>query len=450
MKKTLFLTALVLSTLTVKGGSAVFNIKNAGGKPVFFQPQDSSKFITIASRDTTFSYSLDKPRYFNLVIDGSRYMALYCSTGSTTTVSIASDGSATLDGTYKAENTFMQQHPFNCTTPQSIIPYSREWTEYNEKVLATCLGELQTSGLDAEFRKVHATYLKNTFLYQRINGAQTSLTFSPEISQKIELAPDYYDFLKDVTFDDALILSYPKWFDAINMSFEEMERHGFIATSPDNYMSVYASSIANPTLRTNYIVGMVELTLRKGYYTDVIKQYDALLSLTEGDRSLRRMAELKAMAEEVKASDKLTGSQLPFFTGNTVDGQSYSLADFKGRYIMIDFWFTGCVPCKAEMPFYDRLADELAYTGIQFLSISLDTGKQLMDTWKKMMASRAPSKVLYLNIPGGFKSDFIKQTGIKSVPRLMIVGKDGTIIDACAKRPSDPKLKAQLMALVEK
>ena len=99
------------------------------------------------------------------------------------------------------------------------------------------------------------------------------------------------------------------------------------------------------------------------------------------------------------------------------------------------------------MPYYDRLADELAATGIQFLSISLDTGNQLMATWKKMMTSRAPSNVLYLNIPGGFKSDFIKQTGIKSVPRLMIVDKDGTIIDSCAKRPSDPKLKAKLSSL---
>ena len=447
MKRILIIAALAISTLTVKAGSAVFTIRNAGGKPVFFQPQDSSKFITIAARDTTFSYGVDKPRYFNLVIDGSRYIPLYCTPGCTTSITIATDGTATLDGTFKSENTFMEQHPFNCTTPQSIVPYSRDWTEYNERVLATRLDELQASGLNAEFRKVHAAYLNNTFLYQRINGAQTSLTFSPEISQTIELAPDYYDFLKDVKFNDPLMLSYPKWFDTIDKSFEEMERHGFIPTSPDNYMSVYAGNITNPTLRSRYIVGMVELALRKGYYADVIAQYDNLLSLTEDDSLRGRMAELKAMAEEAKASDKLTGSQLPFFTGNTVDGRSYSLADFKGKYIMIDFWFTGCVPCKAEMPFYDRLADELADTGIQFLSISLDTGNQLMATWKKMMTSRAPSHVLYLNIPGGFKSNFIKQTGIKSVPRLMIVGKDGTIIDSCAKRPSDPKLKAKLKDL---
>ena len=447
MKRFLIIAALAISTLTVKAGSAVFNIKNAGGKPVFFQPQDSSKFITIASRDTTFSYGVDKPRYFNLVIDGSRYLPLFCTQGSTTTVTIAADGSATLDGTFKSENTFMQQHPFNCTTPQSIAPYSREWTEYNEKVLATRLNELHASDLNAEFKKVHAAYLSNTFLYQRINGAQTSLTFSPEISQKIELAPDYYDFLKDVKFDDPLMLSYPKWFDTIDKSFEEMERHGFIPTSPDSYMSVYARSIIDPTLRSQYIVSMVELSLRKGYYADVINQYDDLISLTTDDSLRNRMTELKAIAEKAKAADKLIGAQLPFFTGNTVDGKSYTLADFKGKYIVLDFWFTGCVPCKAEMPYYDRLADELAATGIQFLSISLDTGSQLMATWKKMMTSRAPSNVLYLNIPGGFKSDFIKQTGIKSVPRLMIVDKDGTIIDSCAKRPSDPKLKAKLSSL---
>ena len=107
MKRFLIIAALAISTLTVKAGSAVFNIKNAGGKPVFFQPQDSSKFITIASRDTTFSYGVDKPRYFNLVIDGSRYLPLFCTQGSTTTITIAADGTSTLEGTFKNENTFM-------------------------------------------------------------------------------------------------------------------------------------------------------------------------------------------------------------------------------------------------------------------------------------------------------------------------------------------------------
>lgn len=447
MKKLLFLAAVTLTSMTAMAGDAVFNIKNAGGKPVFFQPQDSSKFITITPSDTTFTYSLDKPRYFNIVTDGSRYLPLYCTPGCTTTVSIAADGTPAIDGTYKAENTFMQHHTFNCTTPQSIAPYSREWTEYNEKVLASHQDELRNSGLDPEFKKVHSAYLDYTFLYQRINGAQTSLTFSPKISQKIELAPDYYDFLKGVTFDNPLMLSYPKWFDTIDKALEEMERHGFITTTPDSYMTTYASHITNPELRSHYIVDMTALTLRKGYYADILTQHDDLLSLTEGDALRHEMAAMKAAAEKAKAEDKLTGSRLPFFTGNTVDGRSYSLSDFKGKYIMIDFWFTGCVPCKAEMPFYDRLADELADTGIQFLSVSLDTGNQLMNAWKKMMTSRAPSNVLYLNLPGGFKSDFIRQIGIKSVPRLMVIGKDGTIVDACAKRPSDPKLKALLRSL---
>ena len=64
-----------------------------------------------------------------------------------------------------------------------------------------------------------------------------------------------------------------------------------------------------------------------------------------------------------------------------------------------------------------------------------------------MVTSRAPSNVLYLNLPGAFKSDFIRQIGIMTVPRLMVIGKDGTIVDACAKRPSDPKLKALLRSL---
>ena len=55
---------------------------------------------------------------------------------------------------------------------------------------------------------------------------------------------------------------------------------------------------------------------------------------------------------------------------------------------------------------------------------------------------------LQLNVPGGFKSDLVKKYLIRGVPRIVIVDKEGKIVDANAKRPSDPKLKVRLKQLV--
>ncbi len=101
------------------------------------------------------------------------------------------------------------------------------------------------------------------------------------------------------------------------------------------------------------------------------------------------------------------------------------------------------------MPYFDRLAETFKDRPVQFLSVSLDTGEQLMAAWREIVSVKdGKSPVINLNLPGGFRSDFTARMNIHSVPRVVLVDKDGRIVDAYAKRPSDPKLKMQLEALV--
>lgn len=141
---------------------------------------------------------------------------------------------------------------------------------------------------------------------------------------------------------------------------------------------------------------------------------------------------------------------MPDFTAHTLDGRTVCMSDLKGQILILDFWFTGCVPCKAERPHFDRLARELKGRDVRFVSISLDTGVQLLSAWRKIAGtSDAESEVMDLNLDGGFKSDFVKRLNIRSVPRIMLVDRDGKIIDAYAKKPSDPKLRQQIEQLLD-
>lgn len=441
------LALLCLTAQRLNAQDAKISIRNMSEKAAFFQPQDSNKFAAIAAGDTVLKPAVGVARYFNLVTGDNRFYPIFCTPGSETMVTIKAGGRVEYGGTLAKENEFMMQHPFNCNVPGGVTPYSNEWTAYNKQRLSALQDSLRRLPLSDVFKKIHSTYLNTLFLYQRINGAQTSLTFSPEVGNKISLPEGYYDFLEGMSFDDEGMMFFPKWFDAIDKAFEEMERQGFIEASPDNYMTLYAERIANDRLRSEYILGMLDMALRRGYCADVARQSESLRKWMTDEKAKAAFDNLVKAAETAIAKDRLTGKPLPQFAANTIDGKTYRLSDFKGKYIMIDFWFTGCVPCKAEMPFYDKLADELKDHDIQFLSISLDTGSQLMETWRRMMTDRKPSNVLHVNIPNGFRSDFVKELGLKSVPRLMVIGKDGTVIDSCAKRPSDPKLKALLKAL---
>ena len=58
--------------------------------------------------------------------------------------------------------------------------------------------------------------------------------------------------------------------------------------------------------------------------------------------------------------------------------------------------------------------------------------------------------VLSVNLPDGFNSPLLGQLNIHGVPRIMLIDREGRIIDSYAKRPSDPKLSRQLKNLLEK
>src|SRR5690606_13575941 len=151
--------------------------------------------------------------------------------------------------------------------------------------------------------------------------------------------------------------------------------------------------------------------------------------------------------ELAKANAKLNGTLSPGFEYENHKGGKTKLSDFKGKYVYIDNWATWCGPCRAEIPHLKKVEEKFHAKNIEFVSISVDVKKDY-EKWKKFVAEKNLGGV-QLIADKDWKSDFILAYNINSIPRFLLIGPDGTIIDSNARRPSDPALAAQLETLLK-
>jgi thiol-disulfide isomerase/thioredoxin len=64
--------------------------------------------------------------------------------------------------------------------------------------------------------------------------------------------------------------------------------------------------------------------------------------------------------------------QVPALAFVDAEGSAKTLADFKGRVVLLNIWATWCVPCRAEMPALDRLQARLGGPDFQVVALSID------------------------------------------------------------------------------
>jgi thiol-disulfide isomerase/thioredoxin len=74
----------------------------------------------------------------------------------------------------------------------------------------------------------------------------------------------------------------------------------------------------------------------------------------------------KGIITSVKAADR---KQPGAVSGRTLDGEQVSLADFRGKIVVVNVWGSWCGPCRAEAPMLAQASRELARKGVVFLGI---------------------------------------------------------------------------------
>jgi thiol-disulfide isomerase/thioredoxin len=154
-------------------------------------------------------------------------------------------------------------------------------------------------------------------------------------------------------------------------------------------------------------------------------------------KNLEQIAEIRKKAAEWDAI--LPGKQAPDFTVVDMSGKEYTLSQFKGKYVFIDFWATWCGPCKQEIPFLKKMYEDYQKKNIVIMSISIDQDKK---EWEKMVTEEG---FAWLQLHDGNKEN--DKYVVRYIPSFILIDMDGKIIDPRAPNPSDPKLREMIDAL---
>jgi peroxiredoxin len=111
----------------------------------------------------------------------------------------------------------------------------------------------------------------------------------------------------------------------------------------------------------------------------------------------------------------------PGFTLTDMNGHPVSLADFRGKVVILDFWATWCPPCKREIPDFIELQSQYGSKGLQVIGIGLDEPEKLK--------AFALSNGMNYSVLMGTDDIAMKYGGISGIPTTFVIDKSGNIVN---------------------
>lgn len=113
---------------------------------------------------------------------------------------------------------------------------------------------------------------------------------------------------------------------------------------------------------------------------------------------------------------------------DALSGKPISMADLKGKVVVVDFWATWCGPCIAEMPKMKELYAQYKDKGVEFIGVSLDQ-PEARGGLTKLREYCEKEQITWPQYYQGnyWQSEFSSSWGINSIPRLFIIDADGNL-----------------------
>lgn len=153
----------------------------------------------------------------------------------------------------------------------------------------------------------------------------------------------------------------------------------------------------------------------------LMKGIDSMMTVQKNSNKL-----LAAQRKEAESKTLQIGQMAkPFEQQNTV-GEMVSLASYRGKYVLLDFWASWCKPCRAENPNVVKVYEMYKDKGFDVLGVSLD-GKAQKDKWLAAIKTDGLEWMQLCDLKGG-ENEVAVMYGVQAIPQNYLIDPTGKII----------------------
>lgn len=409
-------------------------IKNHSGMAFQLIGRDVERDLKI-NPDGSFSDTLTKAGYYTISGQGGYYVPMYLPQGGE--INVLLDNQAPIETKFSGKDTTASvylreknkltrelQNTFNDLFEKNVSDFKSSLDEINKKYseFLTNYKGLPKDFITLEERANKFIDLQLKVIYPQFHHSLTGMETKLPAEFEAEIAKIDYDNADDFSM-------FNEYKRLINENFFSK----FDFAKPDwNSVIGYIRSLKSENIKSHLSQFLIEGMSAGNSFETNQTLFDAIKELSKND-------ELITLAEKDFLNfEKLKpGAASPSFNFENFAGGKTSLESLKGKLVYVDVWATWCVPCLNEFPALQALEKEYHGKDIVFVSISVDKDKEKWIDYQKT------KKLGGIQLHADFDAEitFSEAYAIKTIPRFILIDKNGNIINADAPRPSEPEIK---------